>query len=75
MLTSVDEGKPVVNTHGEEVGRLVTVEDGSGEVTPGDRLSEDVRAELGWTDDDQDSYRLEAGNVASVTDSDVRLVD
>jgi hypothetical protein len=75
MLTSVDEGKPVVNACGEEVGRLVTVENGSGHVTPGDRLSDDIRDELGWTDDERDRYRLDARNVATVTDSDVRLAD
>lgn len=73
-LTEQDEGKQVVNSHGDKVGRVMSVEGGSAHVDPDPDLTDTVKSKLGWGDThDEDTYRLDQDDIASVTDDEIRL--
>lgn len=72
---SDDVGKPVVNEDDEEIGIVVDVRNETAYVEPDPDTFDTIRAKLGWEDTDEDSYPLQDGQVAVVTDEAVRLGD
>ncbi|WP_418285275.1 PRC-barrel domain containing protein [Halorubrum sp. DTA46] len=73
-LTDGDEGKNLVNARGDEIGRVIKVQDGTAHVDPNPGLGERLIDKLGWGDrDDEDIYRLDGSHIDTVTDDEVRL--
>lgn len=68
-----DEGTPVLDSDGHELGVVDEVRHGSAYVTPMADLDPPVRAELGWGGDDRDTYRLDGARVETVSDSGIEL--
>lgn len=72
-FTEADEGKPVLDSDGREVGIVDEVRTRSAFVTPMADLAPPVRAELGWGGDERDVYRLDSARVETITGSTVEL--
>lgn len=72
-LTEDDEGKSVVSTDGDEVGRVMKVEHGTAHVEPDPGLTDTIKSKLGWGDGDEDTYSLDSERIETVTDDEVRL--
>lgn len=73
-FTDSDEGNPVINPVGEEVGIVQLVEDGTAYVNPHPNWSDHLKAKIGWEDDpDMTEQPLEDEHVAEITDEAVRL--
>lgn len=70
-----DEGKRVVNSSGETVGRIVEVRNGVAYVDPDPDILNTMKSKLGWGDatDDPDSYPLRMSDILEITDDEVRL--
>ena len=72
---SGDEGKRVVTADGDTVG---TVERASGlsvYIKPENDLSQSVRRRLGWSEEGEDTYRLQKSKVDGITDDEIQLRD
>lgn len=74
-ITPDDEGKKVVNNHGDEVGMVNRVEGDEAFVKPDAGLTDSIRTKLGWEDRDDDEYRLSTDHIHTVTDDEIRLKD
>lgn len=72
-LTEADEGKDVVNSDGDKIGRVVNVEHGKAHVDPDPGLTDTIRSTLGWGDDDQEDYVLDTSSIETVSDSEIHL--
>lgn len=74
-FTKDDVGKAVLDADGNQVGRIVDTEGGTGFVEPDPNVVETIRSKLGWEDRDRDEgeYRLDGDDVTAVTDDTVRL--
>lgn len=72
-LTESDEGKTVVNDHGETIGRVVEVSGGAAHVDPDPNMTDIIKSKLGWGDSDEDTYRLDESSIEEVTDDEIRL--
>ena len=72
-FTDDDEGKPVLDSDGRELGVIEDVRNGAAFVTPLADLGPPVRSELGWGGDGRDAYRLDDARVETVTNSHVEL--
>lgn len=70
---SSDEGKEVVTADGDIVGTIVDVSGSSAHVMPDEDLSQSIRRRLGWTEEDEESYRLENSNVDEFSGDQIRL--
>lgn len=68
-----DEGKTVVDTDGNEIGRIKEVRGDTAHVDPNPGLGDSIMSKLGWGDADQEDYQLQSSEVDSVTDDQVRL--
>ncbi|WP_092539238.1 DUF2171 domain-containing protein [Halopelagius longus] len=66
-----DEGKQVVNQDGENVGKVKDVRGDTIYVEPDHSLTEKIAESLGWSDEDEDTYPVEAESVTSITDDHV----
>jgi sporulation protein YlmC with PRC-barrel domain len=74
-LTEDDEGKAVVDSHGEKIGMVTEVESGTAHVSADPGIADTIRSKLGWGDSDEDDYALEADRIHTVTDDEIRLKD
>jgi len=74
-ITEDDEGKEVIGTDGEQVGRIVDVEHGTAHVDPDPGITDTVKSKLGWGDRDEDTYPLQEASVEEITNDEVRLRD
>lgn len=72
-FTEDDEGKNVINQHGETIGRVVEVENNRAYVDPDPGVTDAIMSKLGWGSRDEGSYLLDADSVESITDDEVRL--
>lgn len=72
-LTEDDEGKRVVSTDGEKIGMVAEVRSGTAYVDPDPGMFDQIKAKLNWGDVDEDTYPLNADDVAEVTDDEIRL--
>lgn len=68
-----DVGKTVENADGTAVGNVATVEGDSAEVDTDPGLGDSIRAALGWETGTDQPTRIDASDVAEVTDDAVRL--
>lgn len=73
QLTESDEGKSVVNTNGDQVGRVMKVEHGRAHVEPDPGLADTIRSKLGWGDGDEETYELDDSTIETVSDSEIHL--
>lgn len=74
-VTDDDEGKAVVDSHGEKIGMVTEVRSGTAYVSADPGLADTLRSKLGWGDADQDDYALEENRIHTVTDDEIRLKD
>ncbi|KDS91003.1 hypothetical protein FK85_07445 [Halorubrum saccharovorum] len=72
-LTADDEGKDVVNSDGDKIGRVTNVEHGKAHVDPDPGLADTIRSKLGWGDDDEEDYVLNTSSIETVTDDEIHL--
>lgn len=70
---SDDKGKEVMTADGDMVGTIDRASGSTAHVKPDRDLSQSIRRRLGWTEEDQESYRLDKSKVDSITDDEVRL--
>ncbi|RKD95876.1 PRC-barrel domain containing protein [Halopiger aswanensis] len=73
QLTDDDEGKRIVNAEGEQIGIIESVEGGTAHVNPDPGMTDTIKSKLGWGDTDEDTYPLDAENIESISDDEVRL--
>jgi len=64
-VTDDDEGKAVVDSHGEKIGMITEVKSGTAYVNADPGLADTIRSKLGWSDADQDDYPLEKDRIHS----------
>lgn len=72
-ITDDDVGKKVVDSDGEEIGRIVDIKNGRAYVDPDPSTAETIMSEFGWGDSDQGTYALPEDSVDAITDDEVRL--
>ncbi|MBV0924087.1 PRC-barrel domain containing protein [Halomicroarcula limicola] len=72
-LTEEDEGKRVVNNRGDEVGVISGFRGGAAYVDPDPGITDKIMSTLGWENVDDDDYKLDSSQVASIDDDEVRL--
>ena len=73
QLSAHDEGKRVVDQHGEEVGVVKSVEQGRAFVDPDPGITDKIKSRLGWDDMEEGDYLLETSRIETVTDDEIRL--
>lgn len=67
------EGKTVVTADGTTVGTVVDADNATAHVEPDPGLTDEIAAELGWGDADEETYQLDNDAVETVTDDEIRL--
>lgn len=72
-ITESEKGKKVVNQHGDPIGRVVEVEDGTAHVDPDPDITDTIMSKIGWGSDDEGTYALEPQAVDSITENEIRL--
>lgn len=72
-FTKDDMEKPVVDSNGERVGRVVDTRGGTAYVDPDPDVVDTIKSKLGWSDRDEETYALHGDNVKEVTDNEIRL--
>lgn len=72
-LSEEDEGKDIVDSNGERIGMVKSVESGTAYVDADPDLTDSIKSSLGWGDVDQDDYKLEGDQIDTVTDDEIRL--
>jgi hypothetical protein len=72
-ITDDDEGKTVVDSHGEKIGMITEVKSGTAYVDADPGLADTLRSKLGWGGADEDDFPLEDDSIHTVTDNEVRL--
>ena len=72
-LSDSDEGKKVVNASGQSIGRVVEVRGDTAHVDPDPGMTDTIKSKLGWGESDEETYRLQASRIDTVTDDEVRL--
>ena len=73
QFTDDDVGKTVVNANGDDVGIVAEVDHGTAHVEPDPGITDTIKAKLGWSGRDTETYPLQEGAVAEVTGDAVRL--
>jgi len=72
-ITNDDVGKTVVDGSGDEVGIVARYEHGTAYVEPDPGIATKLKTTLGWDDESEEDYPLQAASVATVTDDQIRL--
>ena len=72
-ITEAEKGKKVVNQHGDPIGRVVEVENGTAHVDPDPDITDTIMSKIGWGSDDEGTYALEPQAVDSITENAIRL--
>ena len=65
------EGKTVVTADGTTVGTVVDADNATAHVEPDPGLTDEIAAELGWGDADEETYQLDNDAVETVTDDEI----
>ncbi len=73
QLTAEDEGKDVVNSDGEKIGVVQTIQAGTAHVHPDPGLTDEVKSTLGWGDADEDTYALDGHQIEAITDTEIQV--
>ena len=72
-ITEAEKGKKVVNQHGDSIGRVVEVDNGTAHVDPDPDITDTIMSKIGWSSDDEGTYALEPQAVDRITDNEIRL--
>ena len=72
-VSESDEGKEVVNAHGDIIGIVSGVRRGTAYVDPDPGITDEIMSKLGWNSTDDEDYPLEQSRVDVITDDEVRL--
>jgi len=72
-ITDDDQGKKVVNDHGDEIGIVKEVQAGTAHVDPDPGMTDQLKSKLGWSDTDEDTYPLQENMIEDVTDDEIRV--
>jgi sporulation protein YlmC with PRC-barrel domain len=72
-FTPADEGMEVQTSDGEYIGKIESVEGSTAHVRPDTGLAQSIRTRLGWTDENEQTFKLDHSDVAEITDDIVRL--
>ena len=72
-VTASDVGKRVVNTDRQTVGYVVAVEGETVYVDPDASLTDRHLSKLGWGDQNNDEYTLQATAIAEITAEEIKL--
>ncbi len=73
QFTDDDVGKDVVSVDGEKVGMVADVEHGTAHVEPDPGITDTIKAKLGWSGTNEDTYPLQEESVGRVTDDEIHL--
>jgi hypothetical protein len=71
--SEIDSGMDVLDSNGDEVGTVATVEDDTAYVDLDPSLGDEVKSSLGFGDTDDDTYALRDEMVDTVDDDGVHL--
>lgn len=74
--TTIDEslkGKNVINAHGEKIGVVSGVKNGTPYVDPDPGLTDRLKTALGWDDVDEGDHPLREESIERITDDGVHL--
>jgi len=72
-ITDSDEGKMVVDSNGNSIGRVVEVIGDQAHVDPDPSVTDSIMTKLGWGSRDEETFPLQSDRVASITDDEIRL--
>lgn len=72
-FTSDDEGKSVLTADGDMVGVIEETAGSYAHVKPHDDLSQSIRRRLGWTEEGEDTYRLDKSKISKFSGDEVHL--
>lgn len=70
---SEDKDKKVVTADGDMVGTVERASGSSAHIEPDEDLSRSIRRRLGWTEEGEETYRLEKSKVDRITSDEIRL--
>lgn len=73
QLSESDEGKRVVDDHGNEIGVISGFRGGKAYVDPDPGITDTIRSKLGWENIDDDDYPLDQADIHTITDDEVRV--
>lgn len=73
IISEDDEGKAVVDEHGEKIGIVADVRGGTAYVDPDPGLMGQMKSKLGWGEADEETYPLDSSDIAEITDDEIRL--
>lgn len=68
-----NEGKTVVDAHGETIGMVVEVEADTIYVDPDPSLTDRIKAVLDWGEMEEDAYPVDVDRIVNITDDQVEL--
>ncbi|MFB6142826.1 MAG: hypothetical protein ABEJ30_05730 [Halorientalis sp.] len=68
-----DEGKRVVTADGDTVGMVDRASGTTARIRADQGLSRSIRRRLGWTEEGEETYRLQKSRVDRITDDEIRL--
>lgn len=72
-LTKDDEGKPVIDADGEQIGLVVDVSGETAHIDPDPGVIDRIGARFGWQSESGDTQPLNQARIASITDDAIRL--
>ena len=72
-ITQDEEGKPVVDADGNDIGVIAAVQGGTAHVNIDPGLAETVKAQLGWDEASGDTYPIQPEMIASISTNEVQL--
>lgn len=72
-VTDDEEAKRVLDGHGERIGIVAEVRDGTAYVDPSDGIDADLKSRLGWGPTEQTTYPLRHDAIEEVGDEAIRL--
>lgn len=68
-----DEGKSVMTADGDIVGTVDSVSGSTAHVRPEESLTQSIRRRLGWSEENEDTYKLRHSDVDEITSDGIRL--
>ncbi|ELZ28419.1 hypothetical protein C474_14964 [Halogeometricum pallidum JCM 14848] len=72
-ITDDETGKRVVDSNGNQVGVVSSVEHGTAIVDPDPGITDKLLAKLGWDNSDEEDYPLQEARIDTITDDEIRL--
>ena len=72
-VSESDEGKKIVNAHGDVIGIVSGVRGGTAYVDPDPGVTDKIMSKLRWSSTDDEDYPLNQSKIDAVTDDEIRL--